>query len=235
MFTFSRISDGLRQLFFPNNCLICGRSLVTGEDCICLMCMAALPRTGFEKWRDNPTEKRFWGKVDVYSAFSAYYYRKGQPLSHMIHDFKYHNNRKIALYLGRQIGAMINKTQMSADYDCIVPVPLHSKKMLIRGYNQCTLLAQGASEVCGLPIDESILVRAKHSVSQTKKNQETRITSLKDTFVITPEAERRVGLRVLLLDDVLTTGATLESCCNALSIIPNVRIGIVTLGIANSD
>ncbi len=197
--------------------------------------MAALPRTSFEKWRGNQTEKRFWGKVDVYSAFSGYYYRKGQPLSHMIHDFKYHNNRKIAHYLGRQLGAMIKNAQMANDYDCIVPVPLHQKKFLIRGYNQCTLLARGASEVCGLPVDETILMRAKHSVSQTKKSQETRITSLKDTFVVTPEAERRVGLRVLLLDDVLTTGATLESCCNALSRIPNVRVGIVTLGIANND
>ena len=228
-----RLSDGLKQLIFPHNCIVCGRVLVRGEHQLCTYCETSLPKTGFERFRGNPTEMRFWGKVDVYSGFSAYYYRKGQVISHLIHDFKYHNNREIAVYLGRLMGVMIKKSKMSDDYDCIVPVPLHPHKLNIRGYNQCSLLAQGVSQVCGLPVNEEILLREKFSVSQTKKSKFERITSLNGSFVISREAERFSGLRVLLLDDVLTTGATLEVCCRALSKIPRVRIGVVTLAFAN--
>ncbi len=188
-----------------------------------------LPRTGFEKFANNPVEQKFWGRVPLYSAFSAFYYSHDYAMAKLIHQFKYHRNRELAVTFGRMIGQMMKVRNFPADYDFLVPIPLHKARLASRGYNQSTLIAQGISEVTGMPINESILVRVKNLSSQTKKNAVKRWESASISYSLGDDPDKWNGVRLLLIDDVLTTGSTIEACSNALKPIRNLRLGLVTV------
>lgn len=234
LFSLRNFVNGIWALFMPNVCTVCGASLITGEECVCRKCIRKLPATGYQHYRANPVEKTFWGRVDIYSGFSGFFYRKEQALQRIVHEFKYNNNPKLAQIMGRELGRMISEKGMAKDYDFVVPVPLHPKKLAKRGYNQTLYLCKGISDVTGLPVDDTILLRAVYSESQTHKSRFDRWIGVTDNFAVSDYGMRLEGVRLLLVDDVLTTGATLEACCMALQAIPQVRIGIVTLGCASN-
>lgn len=225
---------GLLNIWLPKQCFVCGDALVDGEEQICTSCMKKLPATGFQNYNANPVERRFWGRVKIKNAFSGFYYRKEQTLQKLIHAFKYHSNKEMAIALGRELGRMmLNEKEKYTKYDYLVPVPLHPKKMKIRGYNQSQLIAQGINDVLGIPINNEILLRSQFSGTQTKRHKYERWKGVENNFAVGENYERWAGASVIIVDDVLTTGATIESCCQALEKIPELQIGVATIGVAS--
>ena len=228
------VVSGLEHFVYPARCQICGYMLHEGDnEYVCSTCISELPRTGFEKYRGNAIEQKFWGKICLQSAFSGFYFRRGERLRKIIHSFKYLGRKDVAVYMGRILGKMMMRSGFNRDYDFLIPVPLHPSKMRKRGYNQTTQLAIGISEVTGLEVREDVLFRVEKGISQTKKRREQRWLSIQTTYECR-NADRYVGARLLVVDDVLTTGSTIEVCCNALYHIPGVVLGVVTLATAES-
>jgi ComF family protein len=175
---------------------------------------------------------RFAGRVPVERATSFAYFTHEGLLQHLLHGLKYDGKKDIGLYLGRQLGYDLQQLGWEKGIDAIVPVPLHAEKLSARGYNQAALIAEGMGKVLGIPVLENVLVRVKNTESQTKKTREERIENMQAAFEPV-NAEKINGKHLLLTDDVLTTGATLEACSQALLQGNNVRISIATIGIAS--
>lgn len=227
---FARYLYGLEAIFLPNVCLVCGRQLLPSERCVCRLCLDGLPATMFEDFNDNPLERRMMGRVELRSGFSCFYFRRGEALRELVHDFKYHSNKELAREMGREMGRRALRSGFLAGYDVLVPVPLHPRRLRQRGYNQSLLLAQGVSEVTGLKVLPDALTRTAFAGSQTKLGAIRRFINVKTDFALGPDAPMLVGKSVLLIDDVFTTGATTESCVRALLAVEGVSAGVATLG-----
>ena len=195
----------LRDFFFPRVCVCCGKLLSSQEEGLCVRCMASLPRTGLLNTPENEMERRFWGIFPVERASALYYYARGGNVSNILYGMKYHGRRKLCVQMGRMIAAELMRTGFFDGIDCVMPVPLHKKRLRERGYNQSELLAIGISEMTGSGL-----------------------------FDITSRAAVWSGKHILLIDDVLTTGATISACIDALKVIPSIKISIVTLAWAKS-
>jgi ComF family protein len=205
----------LLHLFYPHVCNTCGRGLTPSETILCLRCQHRLPLTGFHLYPDNTLEKVFWGRVNIRHAMAAYYYNEGAIVRRLVHQFKYHRRQDIALQLGRQIGYMLQQTAWLNEIDCIVPVPLHKAKARRRGYNQSAVLAAGLAMIISRPVMPHALQRVSYTDSQTRKNRTSRWENVAGVFTAKEPGALR-GRHVLLVDDVITTGATTEACCLAL-------------------
>ena len=224
------ITDFL-NLFFPNLCQACGQSLVKDENIICLSCLYKLPKTNFHMHQENPISQIFWGRVNINTATSFLFFNKGGIVQKLIHQFKYKGDTKTGRYLGELLGGDLKKSSLFSDIDLIVPVPLHQKKLHKRGYNQSEIIAEGLGKAMQLPLDTSSFIRLEHTETQTKKERYTRWENVKNKFgVINPK--KLEGKHILLVDDVLTTGATLESCAHSLLEVPQTTISMVTLAYA---
>lgn len=221
--------EDLINLVFPVNCEYCGKSLRRGEETLCSFCEYQLPKTKFHLQPDNPVEAVFWGRVTVYSAATFLYYQKGEMVQHLIHQLKYHGKGHIGIYLGRIFGQHLNESARFATANRIIPVPLHWKKMKIRGYNQSEKIAAGLSESMDAKLDTESLQRTVHSSTQTKKSRYERWENVKSIFELGKNARELEGKHVLLVDDVITTGSTIEACANRLSEIKDLKISIISL------
>ena len=182
--------------------------------------------------KDNRVERLFWAKLPLGRATSYFYYRKGSSYCNIVHRLKYEGNKKIGRVMGRCMAAELLPSGFFEGVDVLMPVPLHPKKQRARGYNQSELLARGLSEVTGLPVDARSLVRQKHVESQTRKSAYERWANVEGIFRLECP-ERFAGKHVLLVDDVLTTGATTTACADAFAGVPDVRISILTLSMAD--
>ena len=218
------------RLLFPNVCLLCGNDLREGEEQICLTCRADLPYTRLHHELDNKFEQLFWGQVPVERATALFYFEKGGKVQEMLHQLKYKGNRDMGLLLGRCLGDEIAGCPV-ADVDCIVPVPLHSKRLKSRGYNQSRLIAEGLAEVLQLPVEDGALQRTRANETQTHKNAWERWRNSEQLFAV-GQAEKLCGKRILLVDDVVTTGATLASAGKALLQVPGVQLNFATIAMA---
>ena len=223
----------LYHIFFPKLCICCHNDISGSPEPVCGKCLDSLALTRFENWRGNRVEQMFWGRTKIEFAFAGYYFRKNETIQNLIHRFKYHGETDIAVMLGRQLGKML-KNSNNTYFDAVVPVPLHPIKKRIRGYNQCQFLALGISQITGIPVATDILMRTSYSESQTHKSRADRQLSVSKAFAVTREATKWMGARLLLVDDVVTTGATIEACCEALKAIPCVSIGVAAVGMADS-
>lgn len=201
------------QLFYPHCCESCGTDLLQKEELLCLRCAEALPVTHFQRYQHNPVEKIFWGRVPVDHAMAAYYYSQSSCLQAMIHRFKYQQRKDIALYLGRKAGHLLQQSAWLHKITGIVPVPLFPHKLRQRGYNQSQLLAEGIAAVTGLPVLPALLQRQRYTGTQTRKDRSSRWQNVSGGFTAT---DGLAGHHLLLVDDVITTGATTEACCQAL-------------------
>ena len=228
---FKKLIAGFSALLFPVICKGCGKTAPSSGQILCRLCEAHLPRTRFEKDAGNPVVQMFWGRAILEFAFSVFYYRKGELLQELIHQLKYKGSRETGTYLGEVTGKILNSTGLSKDPDVIVPVPLHPRKEKIRGYNQAAILAGGISSVTGLPVVANSVTRTVHSGSQTRRGRYERWENVEGIFkVLHPDLFR--DKHVLILDDVVTTGATLEALCQELHKIPRIRITVLTIGFA---
>lgn len=218
----------LGELFVPRTCVVCGALLGEGEECICLGCYMDMPRTDFHLKKNNLLERILWGKMPLGRASSFFYYRKGSDYCKILYWLKYGGRRKIGNVMGRYMATELLPSGFFEGIDVIVPVPLHPEKKKARGYNQSEMLARGVSKVTGLPVDATSLTRQKNVESQTRKSAYDRWTNVDGIFLL-EHPERFAGKHVLLIDDVLTTGATITACADAFADVPDVCISVLTL------
>lgn len=223
--------SGFLHLLFPELCVACGGDLPGANTCFCFRCRANLAPTDMHFTTENDFVKRLWGRLNIISGAAAYYYTKQSPIRNAVHELKYGNQPQIGLMLGREFGQKLRLSD-SFKVDVIVPVPLHPKKERARGYNQSTVFAQGLSEAMDVPVMPRLLSRQVFTETQTKKKRMERFQNVGEVFRVSqPNAIR--GKHILLVDDVLTTGATLEVCGQAILEVPNTQLSCATIAIAS--
>lgn len=208
---FNEILQDFIYLFFPNYCRGCEESLVKGERIICTRCMLDLPKSNYHLERDNPFYLKFSGRIPVKFVMTLFKFVKRGKVQHLLHALKYKNQPEIGVQLGRVYGADLVAEKYKDQFDVIVPVPLHPSKRKKRGYNQSEEFGKGLSEVLEIPCTEKFLKRIKATSTQTRKSKLSRWENVSEVFEVQQEEELK-GKRVLLVDDVVTTGATLEAC-----------------------
>lgn len=218
-------------LFFPSNCLVCGKRLHAPGAILCFVCEMKMPRTGFGDCEDNPVSKIFWGRVRIMAGTSLFRFEKGSAYQALLHDLKYRGNRRAGLYLGRLLGQEIKNTSFS-DCDLMIPVPLHRRRLKQRGYNQSELIAQGASEITGIPVESQVIGRLRNMRSQTSMNRQERFENMASAFTLCDCLPDLHEKKILLIDDIITTGATLEACSLVLLKHFKCLVYIATLSFA---
>lgn len=221
------------KLLFPTYCSGCRTILVEGEVGICLKCQVNLPRLHLHDFRGNILEKKFWGRADIQMATAFLKMTKKSVVRRMIHELKYHDNKNTGVVLGKLFGTELLKSRDMRHFDYIIPVPLHPKKHFLRGYNQCDYIAQGLSEIMNIPMMPNNLIRTHHNDSQTRKSNYERWENVEGIFSV-KRIEDLSHRKILLIDDIITTGSTIESCASALRKIPELKLSIAALAIADS-
>jgi ComF family protein len=215
------------QLLYPRLCVVCNETLGRQERFICMHCMIRLPYTHYWREKDNPAAQLFWGKVQVEWVIPFLHFTKSGMVQKMIHQIKYRNSPELAEYLGMLFGNILKDTDLS-QADVITAVPIHPQRLKQRGYNQSEKIAMGIGRVMGLPVESRIVERRMWEDSQTHKGRYERWENVQDAFVLVNPAAV-AGRHIILVDDVLTTGATLEACASSIAAADNVKLSIVTL------
>ena len=230
------------NFLFPRYCWICGDRLSVSEQHLCSRCLIDLPRTNFHLRQDNPMEMLFWGCFNIVHAAAFFYYHQNTPTSEILYLLKYKNCPGIGEYMGeiyaQEIRLSEENSQCSffSDIDYIIPLPLNSKKLKLRGYNQCDAICRGLTKVTKIPVLYDVVERVIANSTQTKKSRVERELNVEQIFRLTGMEEKRallIGKHVLLVDDVCTTGSTLKSFASVFNEIPDIRISILTLGLAS--
>jgi ComF family protein len=224
----SQVLNDLISLVYPNLCYTCDGYLSREEDMICSKCLYQLPLTNYHKDENNEVAKLFWGRIHMSGATSLFFFHKGTKYQKMMHEFKYRGKKKIGYLLGKYFASQLTDTGWGKDVDAIVPVPLHPKKERKRGYNQSAQIAYGMAEILNTPVDENILIRHTFSSTQTKMNKEERWENVKSIFSC-PQKQNLPYSHILIVDDIVTTGATIEACANELTKAGAEKISVATL------
>jgi ComF family protein len=225
------LSD-FRQLFYPHYCAGCGSDNLESEAHLCLRCIAHLSHTGFANIMMNPVEQVFEGRIPFRFAFSEFYFSKGQIVQALIHQLKYKGNRAVGLYLGALIGRSLLSSSRITLPDLVVPLPMFAKKEFKRGYNQATVLCEGLSTETSLPINKTNLHRTRATETQTRKHRVERWLNVDGSFSVL-DSGKFEHKHILLVDDVITTGATLEACAQTLLTIPGVSVSFAAIAHAS--
>ncbi len=225
------IADDLLSLFLPRLCLVCGESLVRGEEVLCTGCLLEMSRTDFHLRRGNMLEQAFWGRCMVERAAAFSLYNRGSRIRKLIHQLKYAGRKDIGVMLGRLYGSLLAESGFTDGMDAIIPVPLDPSRERKRGFNQSRCIADGVACHCRLPVREGVLVRRGRSDSQTHRGRYERWENVEGLFVVKRPAEVS-GRHLLLVDDVITTGSTVEACVNALRDAGCGGVSVVALAAA---
>ncbi|MBQ7942217.1 MAG: ComF family protein [Muribaculaceae bacterium] len=228
------IGNSLLDLFFPRTCPVCNRTLASHEKHICTECMLDIPRTNFHLQDFNAMEQLFAGKVPIEKAAGYFYYEKGNPYSGILHRMKYHNMPQIGRYTAALYAKELISCKTFFGIDCIIPVPLHRHKLISRGYNQSEYIAAGFADIFKIPIYSDIIIATKSHESQTHKGIYERWLNTQGIFSAR-NTEILKDKHVLIVDDVVTTGATLLSAALTISGIPGIKISLATLGVARLE
>lgn len=222
------------SLFFPRCCCACNEPLDRNEQVICTLCLDQLPQTHFHLHTENPVSKVFWGKTQLHAATALYYFHKGNKVQHLVHQLKYKGKKEIGIYLGELYGVTLINSSLFSTVDMIIPVPLHPKKIRKRGYNQSEMFGAGLARGMNRPMITDILYRTAFTETQTKKSREERWKNVETVFAV-HHPEAYTGRHLLLVDDVITTGATMEACIHALETIPRVKISVAAIAAATKE
>lgn len=223
----------LLNLLFPRVCAACGTLLLEGEDTVCTTCRFLLPKTSYEMNPDNPLAQMFYGQMPFNAVMAEFFFSKSGKVQQLIHGLKYKGCRENGIFMGQEIGKSLRKAPDYQGIDYIIPIPLHPKKEKLRGYNQSQVIAEGISEVMNIPIASNFMYRSVFTDTQTKKSREDRWNNVKDIFVLKNQ-ESLIGKHVLLVDDVITTGATLMSAGKALMQVDGIKISVATVACASN-
>ena len=224
------MSDTL-HLFYPHICTGCGSDLLDQSNLVCLKCLTNLPETNFAGYAGNPAEKIFVGRLSLAAAHSEYYFSKNSLIQKLIHQLKYKGNKDIGFYLGEMMGKTLLKSKRFDAVDALIPLPLYPEKERKRGYNQATVICHGIAASMNVPVIKNNILRQRYTDTQTKKHRTERWENVAGSFTVS-NAIQLAGKHVLLVDDVVTTGATLEACGSIIAAIDNVSLSIATLAYA---
>ena len=230
----SLFGRSLLDFVFPRYCVCCGSRLALLEETLCTRCLEGLPRVRFFSWEDNDIARIFWGLVDVQGAASFFHYTRHSPYSRILFALKYHNRPEVGKAMGRMMGEALKRKGFFEGVDLIVPVPLSRKKERQRGYNQSAWIARGIAEATGLPVDTQSVVRTVSNPSQTSLDEHQRQENVRNIFGVA-HPERLEGRHILLVDDVITTGATMKSCAETIAHACHVRFSVLSLAWAGAS
>jgi ComF family protein len=219
------------HLLYPHVCTGCGSDLLEEDNLLCLTCIHDLPHTNFAALANNQIEKDFWGRINLEAAYSQFYFSKAFLIQHLIHQLKYKGDTKIGFYLGEIMGKTMLQSNRFSTIDALIPLPMYVDKEHKRGYNQATIICNGISAIMNIPVLTNAVVRQHATETQTRKHRTERWENVKDSFKVEKPAELN-GKQVLLVDDVVTTGATLEACGNVILNTTDARLSIATLAYA---
>jgi ComF family protein len=223
--------DDLISLLFPRICYGCGNHLLRNENLICTDCYISIPRTNYHQTKDNPVAQLFWGRCIIEKAAAFSFYTKGSRIRKLVHNLKYNGVREIGYEMGRIYATSLRSSGFFEDIDLIVPVPLHPSKLRRRGFNQSEYISSGIAEVARLPVELKSLRRTSVSDTQTRRSRYERWINVEGIFAVADSDAFR-GKHILLVDDVITTGSTIESCASELLKIEDVKVSVVTLAVA---
>lgn len=226
------VTNDLLGLFYPKICLTCAKVLIKYEEILCFSCRTELPLTNFSEFKENEVERTFYGRIQVEAGTSLLHYSKKGIVQKLIHQLKYKKQQQIGAFLAELLGDEMMQYSRFNTVDCIIPVPLHPKKLKSRGYNQVTLFGQILSQKLNIPYFDDILKGKVSLKTQTHKSRFDRLKHLEDNFELTNK-ELLKNRHILLIDDVVTTGATLEACCIQLNQVKNIKISIATMAITD--
>lgn len=218
------------NLLYPNLCVACEKSLLAKEKILCTDCLTSIPLTNFWNQKDNPVEQLFWGRVKLENAASFIYYEKNSRYQNALHQLKYFGKKETGIQLGKLFGNYLIGSRYDS-VDAIIPVPLHKKKLKKRGYNQSEMIAIGLGAILQKQLITKSLIRKNASSSQTNKNRFERWKNVEDIFECT-KPETIQNKHILLVDDVITTGATAESVISELLKVKGVRVSLVSIASA---
>jgi ComF family protein len=221
----------LINLFYPRICAGCEVFLLEDEKVICTRCRHEIPLTNHLFIPNNEAFNKFYGKIPVEFAAALFFFYKEGIVQEMIHKLKYKGHEEIGTAIGIWFAAELKKFEPLKNVSCIIPVPLHTKKLSERGYNQVTSFGKALSENLNIPYNEKVLIRNLYTKTQTKKDLLGRTELAKNLFDIT-DAISLNGNHILLIDDVITTGSTLEKCCKALMKIPDVKVSVLCMAMS---
>ncbi len=223
-----KIFKNVFAIFFPEVCLSCNDYLVSNDSIICLNCRHDLPLTNFSFEENNLIEKSFYGRIPLENATSLFYFFKKGNVQRLIHELKYNKQQQVGTFIGDWLGEQIIESERFKTIDCIIPVPLHPKKLKKRGYNQVTTFGESLAKKLDIPYKENILIRVSLAKTQTKKLRLDRWRNVQELFHVNNNTALE-NKHILLIDDVITTGATLEACYKALSHTKNLKISIACM------
>jgi len=219
------------HLFYPSVCASCGEKLLNQEKVICTRCLADIPKTNFHSYSDNPVNQLFWGRAKIENATALFRFQKGSRFQELLHLLKYKGRQDVGEELGRQLGFELKKSDLYKNIHYVIPVPLHPKRQKKRGYNQAECIARGIAESMEITIETENLIRNTATETQTKKSRIERWQNVESIFTVKNPA-RLQNKEILLVDDVVTTGATLEACAQAILKTNGIKVSIAALATA---
>lgn len=223
------ILRSLSSLIYGDGCIICGDHTQKGMHSICTKCRLEIPLTHFYSEEDNPVKERFDGFVAVEHASAMFFYVTNSRWQGLVHRFKYSGKWQIAYSMGRWYGSLLKESGLYADIDVIVPVPLHPIKILKRGYNQSRYIAEGMATEMGVKVDACSVRRLRNNPSQARNTATARWANVESLFGVR-RTEALRAKHILVVDDVLTTGATITSCIQAIkAALPDCRVSVAAL------
>lgn len=216
------------HLFFPHVCVGCGSDILDNKHQLCLRCLSELPGTNFFTQPGNPVEKKFYGRLPIRNGGSGYFFTKDSLLETLIYALKYKGNKDIGFYLGQLLAKFLSDNTQFSEVDVLVPLPLNAIREKKRGYNQSTALCNGITSVWGKPVLERTLIRKVNTETQTHRGRVTRWENMEGVFTVA-NASAIANKHILLIDDVITTGASLEACGSEILKVPGTTLSIATL------
>ncbi len=223
-----KMATAIRDLFFPHYCLGCAADFIHTTEVICARCKISLPETHFINSSPNTIEKIFWGRIPIEQAAALYYFNKHGIIQQLLLTLKYKNNTSSGFFLGKELGKALALSTRFKNIDAIIPLPLHPKKEYKRGYNQAMIIAQGIQEKWPIPILEKSVIRLIDTKTQTHETRINRWENMRNIFYIS-NPDSLQNKHILLIDDVITTGATLEACGSAILSIPGTKLSIAAV------
>jgi len=229
---FKTILSDFLHLLYPHNCEGCGTDNLNKDSFLCARCLSELPETGFFSVPDNPVEQKLYGRIKFEQAGAGFYFTKHGLLQHLIAQLKYKHNPEIGRFLGKLIGYQLMATSRFDNLEALIPLPLNNQREQFRGYNQAQLICEGINSVWQKEILNDVIIRTANTETQTHLHADNRWENVSDAFSIIDE-EKLKGKHVALIDDVITTGASIESCGSELLKVDRLKLSVIIVGAAS--